>query len=99
MKTFLVVCLCLIMNACATTVSAPFVVGEDVATVTFIREYAPPTAWNLSIQIDGQEYASISNLNKEIPYSVQKFTWQISCPLTSSLFLQQQSHQCAFTTL
>lgn len=50
-----------VVPGCATTTYAPAPKGESGTAAVFIRQNAEPTAWNLSVLIDGTKAASISN--------------------------------------
>lgn len=49
------------IGGCGTAIYAPEVGGENISTVTFIRQRAEPTAWNVDVYIDKKKYASIAN--------------------------------------
>jgi hypothetical protein len=61
MRTGAVLVLAL-LSGCATTTYAPSPHSDSSGTTAvFIRERAEPTAWNVSVLIDGEKMASIAN--------------------------------------
>ena len=51
-----------LLTGCATTTHAPAAAPDSAtSTAVFIRERAEPTAFNVSVQLDGKKMASISN--------------------------------------